>query len=156
MVRYEGCLARRSEMPVRTARARWEGDLKQGNGNVRVGTGYFDGAYSYPSRFEEGAGTNPEELIGAAHAGCFSMALSGVLGKAGFNPRHISTEAKVHLDKMGDGFRITKIELKTEADVPGIEQDAFAKHAQEAKQGCPVSQALSGTEIVLSAELVKF
>ncbi|HEY5599410.1 MAG TPA: OsmC family peroxiredoxin, partial [Candidatus Manganitrophaceae bacterium] len=106
-------------MPVRSAEAVWEGGLKEGKGNVKLGSGVYQGAYSFGTRFEQSPGTNPEELIGAAHAGCFSMALSAGLGKAGITPRRIHTVAKVHLEKVGEGFKITKIELQTEADIPG-------------------------------------
>src|SRR3954464_9295095 len=102
-------------MPVRKANAVWEGGLKDGHGTVKLGSGAFEGRYSFGSRFEEAGGTNPEELLGAAHAGCFSMALSAGLGRAGFEPRRIATSAKVHLEKVGEGFKITKIELDCEA-----------------------------------------
>ena len=140
-------------MPVRKAKAQWEGDLLKGKGSVELGSGAFKGSYSFGSRFEEAKGTNPEELIGAAHAGCFSMAFSAILGKAGFAPKSIATEAKVHIDKIGDGFTITKIELITVGQVPGIDQATFLKHANEAKAGCPVSRALTGVEITLDAKL---
>ena len=140
-------------MPVRKAKAQWEGDLLKGQGSVELGSGAFKGSYSFGSRFEEAQGTNPEELIGAAHAGCFSMAFSAILGKAGFAPKSIATEAKVHIDKIGDGFTITKIELITVGQVPGIDQATFLKHANEAKAGCPVSRALTGVEITLDAKL---
>jgi len=140
-------------MPVRKAKAQWEGDLLKGKGSVELGSGAFKGSYSFGSRFEEAQGTNPEELIGAAHAGCFSMAFSAILGKAGFAPTSIATEAKVHIDKVGDGFTITKIELITVGQVPGIDQTTFLKHANEAKAGCPVSRALTGVEITLDAKL---
>jgi lipoyl-dependent peroxiredoxin len=140
-------------MPIRKAEAVWEGELLKGRGRVALGSGAFHGNYSFGSRFEESKGTNPEELIGAAHAGCFSMAFSGILGKAGFNPKSIKTEAKVHIDKVGDGFTITKIELVTEGQVPGIDNATFVKLANEAKAGCPVSRALTGVEIVLEAKL---
>ena len=141
-------------MPARTANARWEGGLKGGKGNMRLGGGAFEGQYSFSSRFEEGAGTNPEELIAAAHAGCFSMALSAGLEKAGHNPNSVETEAKVHLSPAdGGGFRISRIDLVTTADVPGISEDAFQQAAQGAKEGCPVSKALSAVEITLSATL---
>ncbi len=141
-------------MPVRSSSAVWNGNLMQGSGTVKVGTGVFEGKYSFPSRFESGQGTNPEELIAAAHAGCYSMALSATLGKAGFNPARVATTAKVHLERVGEGFSITKIELVTEAQVPGIDNTAFQTHAEGAKKGCPVSKALAGTEITLSANLV--
>ncbi len=141
-------------MPVRKANAIWEGDLMEGKGTVELGSGNFKGAYSFPSRFQDGAGTNPEELIGAAHAGCYSMALSNMLAKAGFTPTKVQTEASVHLEKVGEGFKITKIELSTEAQVPNIDEATFREHAERAKSGCPVSQALTGTEILLSAKLL--
>jgi osmotically inducible protein OsmC len=121
---------------------------------MRLGSGAYEGAYSFKSRFEEGAGTNPEELIGAAHAGCFSMALSAGLGKAGFEPKRITTEATVRLEKVGEGFQITSIHLDTEAEIPKIEKSVFEKHAAEAKSNCPVSKALTGPEITLTAKLV--
>ncbi|MBD3367328.1 MAG: OsmC family peroxiredoxin [Candidatus Eisenbacteria bacterium] len=141
-------------MPVRKANAVWQGRLRDGKGTMKFGSGAFEGAYSFASRFEEGDGTNPEELIGAAHAGCFSMALSLGLEQAGFTPEEISTEAKVHLDKVDDGFKITRIELTTRVKAPGIDEAAFKEQAESAKRGCPVSQALAATEIVLDAELV--
>src|ERR1700733_12879844 len=118
-------------MPVRNADATWNGDLKGGKGTVKLGSGAYEGQYSFSSRFESGTGTNPEELIGAAHAGCYSMALSAGLGKAGFNPKRIHTTAKVHLEKVGDGFKITKIQLQTEAEVPGIDDKTFQDHAEK-------------------------
>lgn len=141
-------------MPVRTAKAIWEGDLARGKGTVELGSGSYRGAYSFASRFESGTGTNPEELIGAAHAGCFSMALSGMLGKAGYAPKKIETAARVHIDKVDEGFKITKIELHLEAEIPGIDRAKFLEHAEAAKKGCPVSRALTGTEIVLDAKLL--
>ena len=140
-------------MPVRTSDAQWEGDLPSGKGTMRFGGGAFEGQYSFASRFESGTGTNPEELIAAAHAGCFSMALSGALSRAGHVPNRVHTTAKVHLDKGDAGFRISAIELETEADVPGIDDAAFQKEAAAAKVGCPVSKALTGTEIKLQASL---
>ena len=142
-------------MPTRTADARWEGTLQEGRGTMKMATGSYEGPYSFQSRFEEGDGTNPEELIGAAHAGCFSMALSGALGKAGHDPESVETTAKVHIDKQGEGFKITRIELDSKARVPGIDQSEFEEQAQAAKEGCPVSQALTGVEISLNAELVE-
>ncbi|MBI4521909.1 MAG: OsmC family protein [Gemmatimonadetes bacterium] len=141
-------------MPVRTAQAEWQGTLKEGKGKMAFGGGAYEGAYSFSSRFEAGKGTNPEELIAASHAGCFSMALSARLGNAGFAPKSVKTTAKVHLEKVGEGFGITKIELDTVADVPGIKADAFQEHAEQAKKGCPVSRALSAVEIKLNARLV--
>ena len=141
-------------MPARTANARWEGGLKDGKGNMRLGGGAFDGQYSFSSRFEEGVGTNPEELIAAAHAGCYSMAFSGGLERAGFPPNSVETEAKVHLSPAeGGGFRISRIDLVTNAEVPGIDEEAFQKAAQAAKEGCPVSKALAAVEITVDATL---
>jgi osmotically inducible protein OsmC len=130
-------------MPKRRAQARWEGSLQGGSGTMRLGTGAYEGPYSFQSRFEEGDGTNPEELIGAAHAGCFSMALSGELGRAGHESESIETEATVHLDKQDDGFAITRIELATRGRVPGIDAADFERHAETAKANCPVSRALA-------------
>jgi osmotically inducible protein OsmC len=141
-------------MPAaRTAKAVWNGGLKDGSGTMRLGSGAYEGAYSFATRFEEKPGTNPEELIGAAHAGCFSMALSGALGKAGFPPRRITTEARVHLSVGEGGASISRIELDCEAEVPGIDEAAFRAQAEGAKKGCPVSKALAGVEIVLDARL---
>ncbi len=141
-------------MAMRQSDAEWRGDLKSGSGTMRLGSGAFEGAYSFPSRFENGSGTNPEELIAAAHAGCFSMALSAALSQAGHPPTRVHTTAKVHLDKAGAGFAITRIELDCEAEVPGLDADAFARQAEGAKANCPVSKALAGTEITLSAKLL--
>ncbi len=141
-------------MPKRKANARWEGSLAEGAGTMRMASGSYEGAYSFQSRFEEGDGTNPEELIAAAHAGCFSMALSLVLGEAGHQPESIETEATVQIDKVDDGFAITRILLSTRGRVPGISADEFAQHAEAAKQGCPVSKALAAVEsIELDAQL---
>jgi osmotically inducible protein OsmC len=140
-------------MAQRSANAVWEGDLKSGKGRMRLGSGAYEGAYSFSSRFEEGTGTNPEELIGAAHAGCFSMALSAGLGGAGFVPKSIRTEARVHLEKAADGFKISRIELQTEAEIPGIDDRTFQEQAQTAKTNCPVSKALAGVQIQLQARL---
>lgn len=142
-------------MAKRTASAVWEGTIKEGKGTVKLGSGAFEGQYSFASRFEEGTGTNPEELIGAAHAGCFSMALAAGLTRAGFNPTRISTTANVRLEKVGEGFKITTIELNTEGQVPGIDENVFLEQAETAKKNCPVSQALAGTEITLNAKLSK-
>ena len=142
-------------MPKRTANARWEGSLQDGQGTMRLGTGAYEGAYSFQSRFEEGDGTNPEELIAAAHAGCFSMALSGALGAAGYDPDRIETTATVHIEKVEEGFGITRVDLATRARVPGIDRDEFARHAEGVKAGCPVSKALAAVETIeLEAELV--
>ena len=140
-------------MPVRRAEAVWEGTLKDGHGKIRLGSGALEGTYSFGTRFESAPGTNPEELIGAAHAGCFSMALSAALSRDGFAPRRIATTADVALDKVGDGFKITSILLKTSAEVPGIDETKFREFAEGAKKGCPVSQALAGTDIRLEAAL---
>ncbi len=141
-------------MAVRTARAQWDGSLPEGKGTMALGSGAYQGSYSFASRFEEGQGTNPEELIAAAHAGCFSMALSATLGRNGFTPESVKTEARVHLTKLEGGFGITRIELDTEARVPGIDDARFQEIADGAKKGCPVSKALAATEITLSARLV--
>src|SRR4029077_13779302 len=133
----------------------WKGGLKDGSGQVKLGSGAFEGNYSFGSRFENAKGTNPEELIGAAHAGCFSMALSAGLGRAGFQPKRIHTTATVHIDKVGEAFEITKIELDTEAEVPNIDENAFHAQATAAKEGCPVSKALKATNIELRARLLK-
>src|SRR5438445_3810099 len=142
-------------MSTRKATAVWEGSLKEGSGRVSLGSGAFEGTYSFRSRFEDGAGTNPEELIGAAHAGCFSMALTAGLGRAGFQPKRVHTTATVHIDKVGEGFEITKIELDVEAEVPNIDDNAFHAQATAAKEGCPVSKALKATPIEFRARLVK-
>jgi len=139
-------------MAVRKSTAEWQGTLKEGSGTMRVGNGAYDGPYTYASRFEEGPGTNPEELIGAAHAGCYSMFLSALLTKAGFTPTRIATTATVHLT---DGPSISLIELNTEAEVPGLTDADLQKHAEDAKKDCPVSKALAGgPEIKLDVRLV--
>ena len=141
-------------MPVRKANAVWEGSLREGHGTVKLGSGAYEGQYSFGSRFEEGTGTNPEELIGAAHAGCFSMALCAGLGRAGFTPTRIATTAKVHLEKVGEGFKITKMDLTVTATVPGIDDAKFQQVAAATKEGCPVSGALKGNvQIDLKATL---
>ena len=142
-------------MPTRNAEAEWNGSIMDGKGSMRLGSGAFEGAYSFRSRMEDGTGTNPEELIGAAHAGCFSMALAGALGKAGFSPNSIRTKAAVKFDKVENGFAITRIDLTTEAEIPEIEDAKFQEIAKGAKEGCPVSKALAGTEINLKATLAK-
>ena len=138
-------------MPVRTAEARWEGDLRSGKGHVKLGSGAYEGAYSFATRFGDEPGSNPEELIGAAHASCFSMALAAGLSRDGHPPRSIETNATVHLDKDDAGFKISHIELKTVGDVPGIDAATFVKAAEDAKKGCPVSRALAGVDISLDA-----
>ncbi|MFC0507152.1 OsmC family protein [Micromonospora costi] len=142
-------------MPIRTASARWQGNLTEGSGTVRTGKGGLQGNYSFKSRFEEGEGTNPEELIGAAHAGCFSMAFAKALADAGSTATSVETTAKVHLDKTDAGFSVTRIELETVGEVPGIDEGEFQKLAEAAKANCPISRLLSpGAEITLSARLV--
>ncbi|HEY7471175.1 MAG TPA: OsmC family protein [Gemmatimonadota bacterium] len=140
-------------MPQRKGSAEWTGGLKDGRGRVSLGSGAFEGSYSFGSRFEQGKGTNPEELIGAAHAACFSMALAAALGKAGYEPKRVTTTASVDLE-MSDGPRISMITLDTEAEVPGIDPAEFAKQAEGAKQNCPVSRALAATDIRLNARVV--
>jgi osmotically inducible protein OsmC len=142
-------------MPTRTAEAVWEGGLKEGRGNLKLASGAFAGKYSFLTRFENEPGTNPEELIAGAHAGCFSMALSAGLERAGHKPQRVQTTAKVTLEKVEAGFRITRILLVCEAKVPGIDQAAFQQQAESAKKGCPISVALSATPIELQATLVK-
>ena len=141
-------------MAIRKANAEWKGGLEGGEGKMALGSGAFEGSYSFKSRFEDGSGTNPEELIGAAHAGCYSMALSAALEGAGFSPESVKTEAHVSLVKEGEGFAINKIKLVTNAKIPGISQEDFDKHAQGAKENCPVSKVLAGTDIELEANLL--
>ena len=140
-------------MPVRSAQARWEGNLKDGAGTMKLASGAYEGKYSFGSRFEENPGANPEEMIAAAHAGCFSMALSAGLGKSGFNPQSVETSAKVHLTKDDAGFSISRIDLTTVAVVPDIDEATFMEHANGAKANCPVSRALAAVEITLDATL---
>jgi lipoyl-dependent peroxiredoxin len=140
-------------MPTRTAKARWEGALQDGNGTMSMASGAYEGPYSFQSRFEEGEGTNPEELLAAAHAGCFSMAFSGVLSAGGHEPESIQTEAAVHVEKAGEGFAITRVELSTRGRVPGIDADEFEQAAKTAKDSCPVSMLFKGAEISVSASL---
>jgi lipoyl-dependent peroxiredoxin len=140
-------------MAIRTSSAEWNGTLKDGAGRMKLASGAYEGPYTFASRFEEGKGTNPEELIGAAHAGCFSMFLSALLTKAGFIPASIRTTATVHLT---DGPTISLIELDCQAAVPGLAEADLLKHAEDAKKGCPVSKALAGgPEIRLAIRLVK-
>ena len=141
-------------MPVRSADAEWFGKVTDGKGHMKLGSGAYDGPYSFQSRFADGAGTNPEELIAAAHAGCFSMALSAQITQAGLTPTRIHTKALVHLEKKPEGFAIPKIDLETEAEVPGIDDAKFQELAQTAKKGCPVSKVLAGAEITLKATLI--
>ena len=141
-------------MPISTASARWSGNLTEGTGSIKTGKGGLQGNYSFKSRFEEGEGTNPEELIGAAHAGCFSMAFSKALADAGFTPTSVETTAKVHLDKTDAGFSVTRISLDTVGDVPGVDADTFQKIAADAKENCPISRLLApGAQISLTATL---
>jgi osmotically inducible protein OsmC len=142
-------------MPTRKARASWEGSLQQGTGRIRLESGACEAAYSFGSRFETGRGTNPEELLAAAHAGCFAMALSLALGKAGFAPERIDAEARVTIEPEGGGFAIRSSRIACEARVPGIDEATFAKHAEATKLGCPVSRALGSIEISLEARLVR-
>ena len=140
-------------MPDRKAQARWNGSLKEGDGTMSMASGAYEGAYSFESRFEEGQGTNPEELLAAAHAGCFSMQLSGVLGAGGHDPESVETVATVHVEKAGEGFEITRIALNSKARVPGIDEATFQEAAETAKNICPVSVLFKGAEISLSASL---
>ena len=141
-------------MPTRKAEAEWEGNLAEGRGKLKLGSGAFEGPYSFKSRFEEEAATNPEELLGAAHAGCFTMALTAALSRAQIKATRIHTEARVKLEKVGEAFSITQIELETEAEVPGIDDAAFQKYAQGAKENCPLSKALASTPISMTAKLL--
>lgn len=141
-------------MPLRKAEAEWKGTLREGNGEIKTESGVLKAQYSFGTRFENGKGTNPEELIGAAHAGCFSMALAAALEKAGKPAKRVHTTAAVRLDKVGDGFGITKIDLETEAEVPGIDEATFQQTAKGAKENCPVSKALASVPITLNARLV--
>ena len=141
-------------MPVRSASARWEGTLQEGKGTMRLATGAFEGAYSFGTRMQEEKGTNPEELIGAAHAACYSMALSKGLADAGFTPEAIDTTATVHLDRVDGKQTVTRIDLVTTASAPGIDDTDFQKVAEATKEGCPISRLLApGVEITLSASL---
>lgn len=136
-------------MPTRNARARWEGTIKEGKGTFGLPSVGFEGPFTYASRFEQGDGTNPEELIGAALAGCFSMFLSSLLTKAGYGPSRIDTSAEVTLDEGA----IRTIDLHSEAEVPGVEHGEFQRMVQEAKQNCPVSKALAAPAITVEATL---
>jgi osmotically inducible protein OsmC len=136
-----------------TGHAKWTGDVESGSGRVDTGTGSVAGTYSAASRFGDGKGTNPEELIGAAHAACFSMALSLILARAGAAPESVETDASVYLRRTGEGFEIHKIALATVGTVPGMSEEDFRRHAETAKVHCPVSQALKGPEITLEAKL---
>jgi|SRR5699024_2560084 len=140
-------------MPTQTADATWNGDLKNGNGTMRMQSGSYEGNYSFASRFEDGDGTNPEELIGAAHAGCYAMALSNELAEAGFDPQSVDAQAEVSFGITDDGPTITGIKLIAEANIPEISEEEFQQFADGAKKGCPVSKALAGTDITLDASL---
>ncbi len=142
-------------MPTRKSEAVWEGTLREGSGRVKLGSGAYEGKYSFTTRFEDAPGTNPEELIAAAHAGCFSMALSAALSKNGFKPTRIRTTADVALEKVGEGFKITSITLRNESQVPEVDEAKFREFAEGAKKNCPVSQALAGTDIRLEAKLIR-
>ena len=142
-------------MVDRTADAEWRGGLQDGKGTMKFGSGAFDGGYSFGSRFADAKGTNPEELIAAAHAGCFSMALAAGLGKAGHPPKRVHTIARVSLEKKDGGFAITAIQLNTEAEVPGIDDSGFQQQAEAAERDCPVSRALAGTNISMTARLIR-
>lgn len=140
-------------MPTRRANARWEGTLREGKGTMRLAGGAYEGPYSFGSRFEEGAGTNPEELLAAAHAGCFAMALSGRLANTGHPAEWITAEAAVTVERVDGAFRITRSRLTCRARVPGLSEEAFLEQAESAKEGCPVSGALASLEITLDAAL---
>jgi lipoyl-dependent peroxiredoxin len=140
-------------MPVRKAEAEWTGSLKDGRGELALESGAFRGPYTFKSRFEDGKETNPEELIGAAHAGCFTMALTALLARQQLAPTRIHTTATVHIEQGTGGFVIPRIELRTRAAIPGIDAEKFAALAADAKQNCPVSKALAGVEISLDAAL---
>ncbi len=141
-------------MITRSSKAFWEGTLAHGQGRLQTASGTFDHPYSFASRFEQGKGTNPEELIGAAHAGCFSMALAHILTENGYPPGNIETEAEVSLDRDSQGFHITAIELNCQGTVENIDEPTFVKFAGEAKANCPVSRALAGVDIRLKAMLL--
>ncbi|MFN8573459.1 MAG: OsmC family protein [Gemmatimonadaceae bacterium] len=140
-------------MITRKADARWEGDLKAGKGNIRLGSGAFEGKYSFGTRFEGSPGTNPEELLGAAHAACFTMALSAALARAGHVPTSVDTTASVHLDKVNDGFSVTGIDLVTRGVIPGLTAEEFTRFAEDAKKGCIISRALAAVPMTVSASL---
>lgn len=131
-------------MPTRKASAAWEGGLRGGKGSYKTGSGQAGGSYGFGSRFEEAPGSNPEELLAAAHAACLSMALSAGLERAGKTPTRIATDAACTIEKVGEGFKITKMRLVVRGKVPGLDQAGFARAAEEAKNGCPVSGALKG------------
>jgi osmotically inducible protein OsmC len=139
---------------TRTAQASWQGDLAEGGGRIGVGSGAYEGPFTLRARVEDvERSTNPEELMGAAHAGCFTMSLANLLTEAGHPPADVRTTAKVRLEQLETGFAITNISLDTVGEVPGVDADTFARLAQQAKDTCPVSKALAGTEITLEARL---
>ena len=138
----------------RKASARWTGDLRSGNGTIRLGSGAFEGPYTFKTRFEEAPGTNPEELLGASHAACFTMALSAALAKAGHVPKSVDTNAAVQLEKVGEGFGITRIDLVTRGVVPGVSEAEFLRMAEDTKVNCIVSKALAAVPMTLVATLV--
>jgi len=140
-------------MAVRNAEAAWEGSLKEGKGTMRLGSGAWEGPFSFGTRFEDAPGTNPEELIGAALAGCFSMALSAGLGRGGFTPKRIATKARVYIEKVEGGFGVTKIELTTDAEVPGVDEATFKQAVEATKAGCPISKALGAVPITVESTL---
>lgn len=140
-------------MPARIAEAVWQGTLQEGSGSLKLGSGSYEGPYTYLSRFEEGAGTNPEELLGAAEAGCFTMALGARLSRAGFTVNRIATTATVYLEKNESGFSVSRIDLVTEGDVSGVDEADFLKHAEEAKTTCIISRALN-VPLTLHAKLI--
>lgn len=142
-------------MATRFADAVWKGNLQEGQGMMRLGTGQFEGSYTFKSRFEEGPGTNPEELIAAAEAGCFSMAFASDLSKAGFTPNRVQTHAEVIMEMVNNQPTIRRIQLNTEADVPGIDEKRFQEIGEGAKKNCPVSRALGAIQVNLTARLVK-
>jgi lipoyl-dependent peroxiredoxin len=141
-------------MPTRTAQATWQGTLKEGAGTIKTGSGAYDGPFSFSSRFEDGSGTNPEELLGAAHAGCFTMALNNRLFGAGLAPARIHTVAEVKLEKLESGLSITHIHLKTEGEVPGISEADFVAHAEATKDTCIISRALASVPMTVEATLL--
>ena len=138
-------------MPVRQASATWHGSIKEGHGHMQFAD--YEGSYSVPSRFEDGDGTNPEELLGAAHAGCFSMALSSGLSAAGHVPDSVQTTAQVHIDKLETGWTVTRVHLITKGVAAGIDEQTFQEHAEKAKSNCPISRALEAVEITMEASL---
>lgn len=137
----------------RTAEARWDGELKSGKGNIKLGSGAYEGPYSFGTRFESSPGTNPEELIGAGLAACYSMALAATLGKSGHPAKRVESKATVHLDKVGEGFGITRIELKTRGQVPGISEEEFKKVAEQTGKSCIIARALGAVPISVDASL---